>query len=97
MLAYFGGEFKDVLEGGSVLERALAGALDNGTIGERIAEGHSEFDDACARFDRGEDHFARGVQIGIAAGDVGDEGGFVLEMEGHERIVDCGGLRGERA
>ena len=75
----------------------LAGALNNGTIGERIAEGNSEFDDARARLDRGEDDFSRGGEIGIAAGDVSDEGGFVFEVERHGSIVDGGELRETQA
>ena len=92
MLADFGGEFQDVLKACAVLEGALAGALDDGSIGERIAEGNAEFDDACACFDGGENDFACCGEIGIAAGYVGDERGFVIEVKGHESIVDCGGL-----
>ena len=87
MLANFGGEFEHVLKRRSVLEGALAGTLDYGTIGERIAEWNAEFDDACAGLDACEDNFSCCGEIGVAAGDVGDEGGLIFEVEGHGSIV----------
>ena len=89
MLANLGGQFQHVLERGAVLQSAFAGALDHGTIGERIAEWNAEFDHARAGVDGGEDDLPRGGEIRIAAGYVGDEGRLVFEVEGHEGIVDC--------
>jgi hypothetical protein len=86
LLADLGGKFEHVLKRSFVLKGALAGALDNGSIGDRIAEWDAKLDSARARFDGGEDHVARGGEIGIAAGDVGDEGGFRFEVEGHEGL-----------
>ena len=57
-------------------QRALAGALDHRAIGDRIAERHAQFDDIGAGVNRRERDLARGVEVGIAAGDVGDEAGF---------------------
>ena len=83
MLAYFGGELEHVLEARAVFECALAGALDDGTIRKRIAERNAEFDDTCARFNGRENDFARGREIGISAGYVGDERRLAFEVEGH--------------
>src|SRR5208282_3705623 len=74
-----------------VLEGALAGALNDGSISERIAEGNAELDDACSCFDGSENHIARGGEVGIAAGDVSDESRLRFEVKGHRSIVDCGG------
>ena len=87
MLTDFSGEFKNMLKRSSVLEGALAGALDDRPIGERIAERDSEFDDARSGFDGGENDFARGGEVGIAAGYVCDERGFAFEVEGHEGSI----------
>ena len=72
MLANFGREREHVLQRRAVFERPLAGALNYGAIGERIAERDSEFDDACARVDGCEDDLFCGGEIGIAASYVGD-------------------------
>lgn len=89
VLADFGGEFEDVLEIGAVLEGALAGPLDDGSVGQGIAEGDAEFDDAGSGIDRGENNFFGCSEIGVAASDIGDEGGFAVEVKGHEgSIVD---------
>ena len=58
----------------SMLERALAGALNHGTVGERVAEGDAELDDARTGLDRREDDVARGREVGIAASYVSHEG-----------------------
>ena len=73
-------------------ERALAGALNDWSIGEGVAEGNSEIDHACTCFDGSENHIACGGEVGIAAGYVGDQRGLRFEVEGHKSIVDCGGL-----
>jgi len=72
MLANFGRQCEDVLQRDSILKCPLAGALDDRAIGKRIAEWDSEFDHACTRVDSREDDFARGGEVGVAAGYVGD-------------------------
>ena len=94
MFADFGGECEHVLERCSVLEGALAGALDDWSIGERVAEGNSEFDHACTCVDGCENHIACGDEVGIAAGYVDDQRRLAFEVERHKSIVDCGGLFG---
>jgi len=75
-----------------VLEGALAGALNDRSVGEGVAEGDAEFDDAGTRVDGGEDDVARGGEVRVAAGDVGDKRWLIFEVEGHEgSIVDCRG------
>ena len=56
-----------------MLQRALAGPLDHRPVGHRIAERNAQFDHVRAGVDRGQHDVARGREIGIAAGDVGDE------------------------
>jgi hypothetical protein len=68
----------------SVLQGSFAGTLDDGSVGNRIAERDAEFDDGGARVDSGEDDFARGGEVGIAAGYVGDERWFVVKVKRHE-------------
>ena len=62
-----------------VLQCSFASPLNNRTIGERIAERHAQLNNPCARPNRGQRDFACGREIGIAAGDVGDESGTFLE------------------
>ena len=73
-----------------MLKGALAGALNDWSIGERVAEGNAEFDDACSCFNGRENHIAGGCEVGIAAGYVSDERRLRFEVEGHRSIVDCG-------
>ena len=63
---------------GAMLQRAFAGPLDDRAIGHRIAEGHAQLDDIGAGVDRRQRDLARGVQVGIAAGDVGHQPGPFL-------------------
>ena len=81
-----------MLKARSLLEGTLAGPLDYGAVSKRIAERNSKLDDARACFDGGENDFACGGEVGIAAGYIGDESGFRLEVKGHESIVDCEGI-----
>jgi hypothetical protein len=71
-----------------MLERSLAGTLNDRTIGERIAKRDSELDHACTCVDGCENHLARGGKIGIAASYVGDQRRLVFEVERHASIVD---------
>ena len=67
-------------------EGALAGALDDGTVGERIAEGNAQLEDVRARVDGGHRDVVRRREVGIADGEVGDEAGLAGEMDRHGRL-----------
>jgi hypothetical protein len=69
-----------------VFQGALAGPLDDRAVGERVTEGDAEFDDGGTGVDCSQDYVARGGEIGIPGGDVGNEGRFVVEMKWHEGI-----------
>jgi hypothetical protein len=84
MLANFGGKREHVLKRRSVFKRPLAGALDNRPIGERIAEGDPQLNHTRTRVNGCQDNLACSDKVRVAAGDVGDEGGFVLEVERHK-------------
>ena len=81
--AQSGGEGEDVVEAGAVLHGALAGALDDGAVGEWIAEGDAEFEDVRARVNCGDRDVVSGREVGVADGDVGDEAGFAGETDRH--------------
>src|SRR5882762_10270597 len=83
MFANFGGEREHVLERHSLLKRPLAGALDDRAIGERIAEGDTQFNHTRTRVDGGGDDFASRREVGVAAGYVGDERWLIFKMKGH--------------
>ena len=62
-----------VVHRGPVVERALAGALNRGPVGHRVAEGDPEFDHVGPQFGESPQQVARMVQGGVSGGDVGDE------------------------
>src|SRR5580698_1865377 len=68
-----GGEGEDVVEAGTVLYGALAGALDDGAVSERIAEGDAELEDVRARVNGGDGDVVGSGEVGVAYRDVGDE------------------------
>ena len=74
----------------AMFKRSLAGALNDWSVGERIAERNAELDDACSCFNGSENYIAGGCEVGIAAGYVSDESRLRFEVEGHRSIVDCG-------
>src|SRR6202521_1171297 len=88
MLTNFGGECEHILQRHSLFKRPLAGALDDRAVGERIAEGDTQFNYTRTRIDGCEDDIARGGEVGVATGHVGDKGGFVVEVEGHEGSIE---------
>ena len=59
-----GGEGEYVVEAGAVLHGALAGALDDGAVGERIAEGDAELEDVRARINGGDGDVVGGREVG---------------------------------
>jgi hypothetical protein len=83
MLAHFRREFQNIRQGYALLECSFAGALDYGTVGHGIAEGHTEFNYVGASLNRRQNDVPRGCQIRIATGDVCDEGGTSLKGKRH--------------
>ena len=71
-----------------MLQRSLTSALDHGTVCQRITEGNTELDDRGPGCDRSEDDLTRGSEVRVARGDVGNQGRFPLEVEGHSGMVD---------
>jgi hypothetical protein len=63
-----------------MLERPLAGALDDWTIGNWIAEGNSQFDNLGAGANCRQRYFARGVQVWVTTRDVSHKAGMFLEL-----------------
>jgi hypothetical protein len=76
-------QLQDPGERGTVFEGSLDGALDHGAVGDRFAEGNAKFDDIGSGGDGGKDDFARGCEIGIAAGDERDQGRLIGEGQRH--------------
>src|SRR5581483_1506141 len=68
--AHFASDGENVFDAGAGAEGTLAGGLDHGTVGHRIAERHAEFDDVGSGFDGGKNNGDRRLYIGIAARDV---------------------------
>lgn len=68
----------------------MGGALDGGPIRDGITEGDAEFDDACSAFERFPEVFAGRGEGGVAADEVGDQGGFLPESEAVEAFGDVG-------
>ncbi len=79
MDANFRRELQYLGESRSILKCSFGGSLDHRTVGDWLAEGNAKFYDIGAGSDSGEDDFTGGGEIGIAAGDVGDEGWTVYE------------------
>ena len=86
LLADLAGDVENSRQIGSVLQGALAGALDDRSVGDGIAEWNAQLNHVGARSDGGERDIARDFEAGIAAGDVDDESGSVGELDGHEEI-----------
>ena len=61
---------------GTVGKGALAGPLDHRTIGDWIAERHSQLEHFRARVDRRQGNVARGRQIRISDREVNDQAGL---------------------
>jgi hypothetical protein len=80
------GEGEDIVKAGAMFERALAGPLDDGAIGEWIAEGDPELEDVSTSVNGSDGDVGARRKVGIADGDVGDEAGLVGETDGHRRL-----------
>ena len=64
---------------------ALHGALDDGAVGERIAEGHAQFDHIRARVDGRKGNGARGLEDGVAGRQIDHQTRFVIETNRHRK------------
>ena len=58
-------------------------ALDDGSIGERIAEGNAQLDHVGARIDRRKCNFACCVEAGIAGRQINNQARLVIESDRH--------------
>ncbi len=67
---------KHVFEARAAGQGALTGALDDRAVGERIAEGHAQFDHIRAGIDGRNRDFARGVETRIARRQIDDKPGL---------------------
>ena len=63
-----------VVEGNFVCQRALGGALDGRAVRHRVRKGNAQFEDVGAVFNQTVHQRKRGVEIGIAYGDIGNQG-----------------------
>ena len=54
-------------------QRALRCGLNHRAVGNWIGKRYTQFDDAGSSVNRCQDYFARGGEVGIAAGNVGDQ------------------------
>ena len=68
------------------VERALAGALDRRAVGHGVGERHAELDHVDAGGGEAAEDGERGVVVGVAGHDEGDEG---LAARGRERGEPC--------
>src|SRR5216683_799915 len=83
-------EIEDASKRGARFQGAFGSALDGRAVGERIAERHAEFDHVCASFGKCENEFQRGVERGVAGGDVSDDAEFTGPAQLGEAFGDAG-------
>ena len=83
------GDLEHGREGGAGLEGALAAALDDGSIGDGVAERDAEFDEVGAAADHGGDEGGGAERRGVAGGEIGDEAFAVVALEGFEEAADA--------
>ncbi len=74
---------QNVFEARAVSQSALAGALDDGSVGKRIAERNAQLDHIRARIDRRNGNFARRVQTRIAGRQINNQARLVIETNRH--------------
>jgi hypothetical protein len=83
-----GDQFEDVFCGGAGIEGALGGALDDGSVCERVGEGDSELDDIdSGGIERLEDSGGF-LEAWVSGADVSDEGGVAVFLELCEGGID---------
>ena len=69
-----------VAQGNVLREGAFHGALDGGAVCHRVGKGNAEFDDVCAVFRHAVHHGKGGGEIGVACGDVGNQGFLAAQL-----------------
>ena len=74
---------------GAGLEAALGGELVHEAVGERIAEGHADFEDVHARAIKGEGELARGLKVWVTTADVNDETFPALRPQPDKTIINA--------
>src|SRR5437588_12945017 len=87
-------QIDDPGEGRAGFQGTFGAALDGRSIGERVAEGNAEVDDGGSGFAKGPDKFQRGVERGVACGDVGDDAEFAGCAQFSEAFGDAGRVGG---
>ncbi len=75
-------KLEDVGQADAAGNRAFAGALDDGAVGEGVAEGDAELDHVGAGVDGGEGDGAGVGEGGVACGEVGDDAGAGWKGDG---------------
>jgi len=83
--------FEDLADRGSGFERAVAGELDDGAVGDGVGEGDAQLDEVGGR-PRSRASTGAGVRFGrgIAGGDVGDEAFAAVALQSREEAGDAG-------
>ena len=87
--ANLAGDLEHGGQGGAGLEGALAGALDDGAIGDGVAEGDAELDEIGAAADHGGHQGGGAERRRIAGGEIGDETFAVVALQGEEEAADA--------
>lgn len=88
-------EFEHLLEGRARLERAEHSRLDDLAIGHRVRERDTELDEVRAPVGEPAQDRERGLEVGIACGDVGDKRRASFPAKAIEKDADVrGGVRG---
>ena len=70
-------------QGSPVTQRSLAGPLNHRPVSHRIAERNAQFNYLRAGVNGCQGDVQRGRKIGVAASEIGDESGTVLESQRH--------------
>ena len=81
--ANLAGQDQHIFESRSVSQGALHGTLDDGAVGERIAERYAQFDHVCARVNGRNSNLARGLERRVACGQIDHQTRLVIETNRH--------------
>src|SRR5271166_1625928 len=80
--AQIGSNSEHIAERRAVLQRSLAGALDDRPVGQRIAEGHAQLDHIRTGVNGGQSNLSCRCQVGIASSEVGHQPGSRFRFGG---------------
>ncbi len=81
-------ERQGAAQGHALFQGTLAGLLDRRAIGHRIGERHADLDQIGARCGEAAEQPGRGVGVGIARGQIGDEAGATLLPQRRKAPLD---------